>query len=120
MLKIGQTAAIVAASNKNALGTSATIVAGNVINKQVVNLITPRLPIMVRGYASTELGEAVIANLVAGVIIHTLPHNEKAVKAAECMIQAASVSFLSSFNIEGMVEDLLKDFQLPADVIEVK
>ena len=118
MLKINQTAAIVAASNKDALITSGSIIAGNVLNNQVAKLIAPRLPIMIRGYADTDLGKAALANIAAAAIIHTMPHNDKAVKAAECMIQAASVSFLSSFNLEAMVEELIKDFSIPADVAE--
>ena len=114
MLKLDQTAKFVAQANKGALATSGTIVAGNVLNKQVIKLVKPKLPAIIRGYADTALGEAAIANLIAAVIIHTLPTNEKAVKAAECMIQAASVSLLSSFNIEEMVDSLIADFAIPA------
>jgi 1,4-dihydroxy-2-naphthoate octaprenyltransferase len=58
-------------------------------------------------YAQTPIGKAALANIVAGVLIHTMPENEKVAVAAECMIQSASLQLASSFNIEEMINDLL-------------
>lgn len=115
MLTLQKTTAVVASANKEALKVSAEIVAGNILNAQVVKLVKPRLPKMVvaMGYADTELGEAVIANLVAAALIHIMPHNKKATAAASCMIQAASIKAVSSFNFEAMVEDLLAGVSIP-------
>lgn len=113
MLTLQKTTAVVASANKEALKVSAEIVAGNILNAQVVKLVKPRLPMMVKGYADTEIGEAVIANLIAAALIHTMPHNKKATAAASCMIQAASIKAVSSFNFEAMVEDLLAGVSIP-------
>jgi len=68
---------------------------------------------MARGYASTELGKAVIANVVAGVIIHTMPTNKRAIQASECMIQSGSLTLMESFNIQDIINELLDGITLP-------
>jgi len=113
MLEIKQTVGALLEGNKDAAKVSASIITGDIINKRIVSLVGPKLPIMVRGYADTEIGKAAIANLVAGVVIHTMPENQKAVIAAECMIRSASLSFANSFNIQEIVDDILDGIKLP-------
>ena len=55
--------------NKSAFKTSATRRSGKIFNDRVINLIKPRLPMMVKGYADTDLGRFVIANAVAAAIV---------------------------------------------------
>ncbi len=107
MLKVGETASVMLDANKEAAIDSGKIIAGNVLNDRVIKLVSPKLPIMVRGYADTPIGKAAIANLIAGVLIHTMPENTKVGIAAEAMIQSASLQLASSFNIEEMVNELL-------------
>jgi hypothetical protein len=106
-MEVKDTFSAVASANKEAIKDSGKIIAGNIINNRLEQVIVPKLPLMVRGYASTPLGRAALANVIAGVIIHTMPTNDKAILAAECMIQSASLELASSFNIEEMINDLL-------------
>ena len=114
MLKISQTASVMKAANVDAAKTGARIVAGTIINKRVAALIKPQLPMMVKGYADTALGEAVIANAVAAAIVHVAPGNEKAVLASQAMVEAAMVQFMASFNLEDKIDDLLKGVDIEA------
>lgn len=107
MLKVGETASVMYDVNKEAAVDSGKIIAGNILNDRVVKVIAPKLPLMVRGYADTPVGKAAICNLIAGVLIHTMPQNEKVGIAAQAMIQSASLQLASSFNIEEMINDLL-------------
>lgn len=107
MLDPKQTLGIVVDANKDAGVDSAKLIAGNIINARLSKVITPRLPMMVRGYAQSEVGEAVLANVVAGMMIHTMPDNGKVMLAAEAMINSASLKLASSFNIEEMINELL-------------
>jgi hypothetical protein len=106
-MKVTDTMGALVDANKEAAIDSGKIIAGNIINDRLVKIITPKLPMMVRGYADTPLGKATISNAIAGVLIHTMPTNAKVMTAAECMIQSASLQLASSFNIEQMVQELL-------------
>ncbi len=111
-LTLGQTAAAIVAQNKASGKTATGIIAGNIINDRLAKIVTPKLPMMVRGYVDTPLGKAAIANIAAGALIHFLPSNSKATTAASAMIEAAMVEFASSFNIESMVDELLDGVDL--------
>ena len=106
-MEVKETAGLLLEANKDAAKDSGKIIAGNILNNRLAQIVTPKLPMMVRGYAATPIGKAALANVVAGVLIHTMPDNAKALLAAECMIQSASLEVASSLNIEQMVNDLL-------------
>ena len=76
-LTVKQTAGAVLGQNKTAAKLAAQLTAGNVLNTRVVKLIKPQLPVLARGYAETELGKAVAANVTAAAIIHFFPTNKK-------------------------------------------
>ena len=114
MLKAGQTADVMVAANKNAAVSSAKLIAGTIINKRVAKLIKPQLPMMARGYADSALGEAVIANAVAAAIVHIAPNNEKAVLASQAMIDAAMLTFMTSFNLDEKIDELLSGIDMDA------
>ena len=107
MLEIKDTASILIGANKDAAFDSGKLIAGNIINDRVSKILIPKLPMIARGYAQTNLGKAALSNLVAGVLIHTMPDNAKVQLAAEAMIQSASLQLASSFNLEEMVNELL-------------
>ena len=114
MLTATQTGGVMVAANKNAAVSTAKLIAGKIINQRVVKLIRPQLPMMARGYADSALGEAVIANAVAAAIVHIAPNNEKAVLASQAMIDAAMLEFMSSFNLDEKIDDLLKGIDIKA------
>ena len=113
MLKASQTVGIVASATTDNAKLAATITAGNIINARINKLIAPRLPMWVRGYATTPLGEAVIANAVAAALIHTMPGNDKILLAADAIQKSAMISFAGSFDLEGMVDELLDGINIP-------
>ncbi len=112
-MKLKQTANIMLEANKDAAGNTAKLVAGRIINARLSKIVKPKLPMYARGYAGTPIGEAVIANVVASALIHFMPSNQKVVLAADSMIQAAMLEFAGSFDIEGMVDELLDGVKLP-------
>lgn len=112
-LTVKQTTTVVVNQNKEAAKLAAQLTAGNVLNERVVKLVKPQLPMLARGYAETELGKAVAANVAAAALIHFFPTNRKAVMAAEAMIASAMANFVASFDIEGTVNELLDGINLP-------
>lgn len=118
-LTLGQTAKIVVNANKDSAKTATGIVAGNIINQRLAKIVVPKLPLLARGYADTPLGHAALANIVAGALIHFLPTNRRAQQASAAMIEAAMVTFASSFEIESLVDEILDGVAFP-EATEVK
>ncbi len=107
MLEVKDTTSIVLNENKSAVKLAAQITAGNILVDRATKIVTPHLPLMAKGYAQTDIGQAVIANVVAGAIVHFLPTNEKAVMASQAMINSAMLKLAGSFNFEDMVNEFL-------------
>ena len=106
-LTIKELSAIMVDQNKEGFKLSAKQRAGKIFNDRTVALITPRLPMMVRGYADTELGRFVVANLISAAIVKFGYTNEKLVLLAEAGVLDASDQALGSLNLEGMINDLI-------------
>ena len=111
-LTLNEVSQVMVEGNKTAFKQGAKRRTGKMINKRVIAAITPRLPLMVRGYATTDLGEALIANTVAAALIKYMPTNERVTLAADAMITAAADDLIGSFNIEAMIDEVLDGIDL--------
>lgn len=100
-------------NNLAAAKSAATLEVGKVLNKTLVSKIRPQLPMMVRGYAEHAFAEVVVANIASFAVANFASNNEKAVLATDAMMQAAMTEFVSSFNIETLIADLLDGIELP-------
>lgn len=98
--------------NKTAAISAARITGGKIAIKNITKLIAPKLPIMVRGYADTSVGQLVIANLFKFAIENYAPQNKNAVLVADAMLEGAMINVLEGFNIEEMIESVLKGVNL--------
>ena len=111
-LTLTDTKNIAVMRNQEAAKMAASITAGNILNDKVVGIISPKLPAFAVGYAQTEVGKAVIANVVASAITHFMPANEKANLASKAMVDSAMLAFVGSFNIEEMITELMDGVNL--------
>ena len=111
-LTLKDTVSVMVEGNKGAAKASAKRRAGKMLNDRMVGMIAPNLPLMVRGYADTELGRALIANALAGAIVHFGYTNEKLMLASDAMVTAAMDDFIGSFNIEDMINGLVDGIDL--------
>jgi hypothetical protein len=100
-------------ANKEAVITAGKLVAGKAINKKLIKLIKPKLPMFMKGYADSPFAALVSANLVGIAIKHYAPNNTKAIQVADLMLEAAALEAIESFNIEDLIDKLLKDVKLP-------
>ena len=117
----GQTASVIVDANKTSAKTATGIIAGNIINERLAKAVIPKLPLMARGYLDTPMGHAALANIAAGAMIHFFPGNKRAMQASSAMIEAAMVTFASSFNIEELANEILDGVTLPSvDVAPIK
>ena len=102
-------------ANKDAAILAGKLVAGKAINTKLVKLLKPKLPMMIRGYADSPFASLVAANIVGIAIKHYAPTNRRANEVADLMLEAAALEALQSFNIEDLIEELLKGVKLPKE-----
>lgn len=107
MSNVKTTATAVAAKNKSAVVTVAKLEAGRIAIKQVSKVITPKLPMMVRGYADSEIGRLVLANLFNFAVTQFAPTNQNAQIVADAMLEGAMLEMLQKFNFEEMINDVV-------------
>lgn len=112
MSNVKTTVSAVTAKNKSAAATVAKIEAGRIGVKQVAKLVTPKLPMMVRGYADTEIGRLVMANLFNFVVTQYAPNNKNALLVADAMLEGAMLEALQSLNVEGMINEVISKVDL--------
>lgn len=111
-LNIKDTVNVMVEGNKGAFKESAKRRTGTILNDRLVRIVGPRLPLMVRGYADTELGRAALANIFAAGLVHFGYNHPKLITASEAMVNDAMDKVLGSFNIEEMVNELLDGVDL--------
>jgi len=113
-LTLKETASALVGANTSAVKLSAKITIGNVLNDRVAAIIVPKLPMMVRGMAlaNPSVTKAVLANGVSAALMNFAPTNEKALLAADAMINAAMLEFAGSFNIEQIINEALDGLDL--------
>ena len=106
-MNLKEVAAVLVDGNKAAFKANASRRAGGMFNERITNLIKPRLPMMVRGYADEPWFQFLLANAVAGSIIKFGYTNEKLVMLADAGVTAANDEFLRSFNLEELVNGVI-------------
>lgn len=116
MSKLKSTALTTIEQNKEAALIAAKMEAGRVLNKQVIKQLTPHLPFFVQGYAKSPLAPVIVANIVAMIGNHT--NNEKVRKVGELMLLGAADATVQSFNLDKIIDDILKGIKLPAGVLD--
>lgn len=112
-LTIKDTAAVMLGANKEALEITAKLTAGNVLNDRLVKIVTPKLPLLLRAYASEPIGKAVLANAFSAALVHFGSTNDKLMIAADTMVLSAMAKFVSEFDLDGMANEFLDGVELP-------
>jgi len=98
-------------TQKGLLVQAATLEAGSILREQVVGTIGPKLPMMLRGYAATPLGQVVMMNLV-GVAIRTakpnLASDHPILAVTDAAVVGAYQDAIKQLNIDKMLSDLFE------------
>lgn len=116
MSKIKQTALTTVDQNKQATIIASKMEAGRVLNKQIIKQAKPHVPMFFRGYLDTPLAPVILANLVALAGNHT--DNKRIKQISELMLLAAADTTIQSFNIDQIIDDVLKNIKLPAGILD--
>lgn len=107
MSNVKNTATVVAAKNKSAVVAVAKLEAGRIAIKQVSRVVTPKLPMMIRGYADSEIGRLVMANLFNFAVTQFAANNQNAQLVADAMLEGAMLEMLQKFNFEEMINEVV-------------
>jgi hypothetical protein len=96
-------------SNKDAVQAAALLTAGNIANTQLLRLAVKAAPLMMKGYLDTTVGKIVVANAAAQTLLHFKAGDPKLEMLAEGMLADAYREAMASFDINGLIEQLLSD-----------
>ena len=99
--------------NADAAKIAAKITVGKTLNSTLIKQVKPQLPMLMRGYTDSVLADVVIANIANFAVQNFFSDNDKAVYAADAMMQAAMVEFMSKVNIEEILSSLLSGVTIP-------
>lgn len=108
-LNLGAAASVALRTNKELAKSAAYIEAGRIVNNKLAQLIGPKLPILVRGYASEPLGKLVLANLLLIGVQKFKPDHIALTKLAYAGVTSAYGEVFQSFDIEGLIDGFLSD-----------
>jgi len=98
--------------NKDSAVRSAKVEMGKSANRLVLKKVKPNLPMMMRGYAESPLAEAVIGNIVAGLLVQFAGNNKKAIVLSEAMVAAGAQVAIESFDIPNLINELLNNVDM--------
>jgi len=93
--------------NTDSAKVASSIAAGSTLNKVVLDKIKPQLPVFLRGYAEQPLASVVLANLVVFAVQNFAKDNKRAEWVAESMLVAAMTEFMTSFDLEGLLNEVI-------------
>ncbi len=106
-LTMKELASVMVDQNKEGFKLSGQRRIGKLFNDRTTTLVKKQLPLMAKGYADTEFGRFIIANLISAAIVKFGYTNEKLTLLAEAGVLDATDQALGSLNLEGIVNDLI-------------
>lgn len=98
-----------AGAQKQMLVQAATLEAGEILRDQLMKQIVPKLPMVLRGYASTPLGAVVVMNIVGVGIRTAMPQfqpNHPILKISDASVVVSYQEAVKTLNIAGIIEEL--------------
>ena len=110
--KISYALATTVEANKAGFASAGYLTAGKIVNNKLGELSNKFLPMYLRGYAKEPIGQVVIANLLSIAVKQLRPNDARLAKLAEASMTAAYSDFIASFDIEGMIDKILKSEEI--------
>lgn len=108
-LNLGAIAGVTLAANKEMAKSAAYLEAGRIVNNKLVQVVTPKLPMLARGYAQTPVGKLAMANLMLMGVQRFKPENQQLAKLGYAAVTQAYTEAFQSLDIEGLIDGFLKD-----------
>ena len=99
--------------NKDNAIEAAKVVAGDTVLAQLTKVAKSKAPMGTGDYIESPVGQIALANALNMAIRQYAPSNPKAMVIAEAVMSAAYIGAAQSFDIPGMIEELLDGVSIP-------
>lgn len=98
--------------NKANATAAAYLEAGKIANNQLVKILKPKTPMVVRGYLDSPVAKLVVANLMNMAVTQFKPDNTQLNQLSQAMICQAYQDVLGQIDIESFLEDFLSSNEI--------
>lgn len=108
-MTIGSILSKAATDNKQLAASAAVFETGRIANKKLTELLGKQLPPPLNMLVGTPIGQLIVANLVKIAAEQVRPGDDLIDRLTNGMIVSSYTEVFQSFNIEGVLDDLLGD-----------
>ena len=108
-MSVGSIASKALSDNKQLMASAAVFETGRIANKKLTELLAKQLPPPLNMLVGTPIGQLIVANLVKIAAEQVRPDDELVERLTNGMIVSSYTELFQSFNIEGVIDDLLGD-----------
>lgn len=108
-MSVGSIASKALTDNKQLMASAAVFETGRIANKKLTDLLSKQLPPPLNMLVGTPIGQLIVANLVKIAAEQVRPDDELVERLTNGMIVSSYTELFQSFNIEGVIDDLLGD-----------
>jgi hypothetical protein len=120
MVQNNSVASVAVSQNKEAAKLAAKVTTGDVIIGQITKRLVPMLPtsarLIIGDKTDSPLVQVVVANLISTALTQYKPGDVRAAYVADAVMSSAAVNVAKSFDINGLIDDLLSGISLPDEV----
>jgi hypothetical protein len=120
MVQTNSVASVAVSQNKEAAKLAAKVTTGDVIIGQITKRIVPMLPtsarLIIGDKTDSPLVQVVVANLISTALTQYKPGDARAAYVADAVMSSAAVNVAKSFDINGLIDDLLSGITFPEEV----
>lgn len=108
-MSVGSIASKALSDNKQLMASAAVFETGRIANKKLTDLLSKQLPPPLNMLVGTPIGQLIVANLVKIAAEQVRPGDDLVERLTSGMIVSSYTELFQSFNIEGVIDDLLGD-----------
>lgn len=108
-MSVGSIASKALSDNKQLMASAAVFETGRIANKKLTDLLAKQLPPPLNMLVGTPIGQLIVANLVKIAAEQVRPDDALVERLTNGMIVSSYTELFQSFNIEGVIDDLLGD-----------
>ena len=108
-MSVGTIASKALSDNKQLMASAAVFETGRIANKKLTELLSKQLPPPLNMLVGTPIGQLIVANLVKIAAEQVRPGDDLVDRLTNGMIVSSYTELFQSFNIEGVIDDLLGD-----------
>lgn len=113
-MSVGSIASKALSDNKQLMASAAVFETGRIANKKLTELLAKQLPPPLNMLVGTPIGQLIVANLVKIAAEQVRPDDAMVDRLTNGMIVSSYTELFQSFNIEGVIDDLLGDKAIKA------